>query len=399
MKHVIRIIISILAAAAAVVVINAKTRFFKDIGTNLPFIGDNFPELAWGISELSDELNEQVYRLPSPAELFAMLRHTELPIDPDDIATNVHYSSDTMINFYNNNNVSVAVSGNELDVYGVMGNSQSRYLAYQFLSQNGDVLGQFTDTCDANGNYRKVMTIPDGTYQFTVYTGHDAIGEYSSAVYNYIFLQEDENGVWSVSTSPVYEHNLSMYEKNKSKSAALASRFDICSDELNVISLAQSITQSCGSDYEKALAIHDWVCKNIYYDEAAVRRNGTNDSPRNATDVIAARKAVCLGYSNLYAALCRAVGIPCNVITGYAISEESEESTWTEKALTTAEANHAWNEAYIDNRWVIVDTTWDSKNKLIDGRKETSDDISYLYFDANIRFFSQNHKIIEYISD
>ena len=94
------------------------------------------------------------------------------------------------------------------------------------------------------------------------------------------------------------------------------------------------------------------------------------------------------------AALCRAEGIPCNVVTGYALGV-SGDTKWTDENIATDEQNHAWNEVYVDGRWVIVDTTWDSGNKIENGMW-IDGSVSHLYFDANLQFFSSNHRIIEY---
>ena len=88
--------------------------------------------------------------------------------------------------------------------------------------------------------------------------------------------------------------------------------------------------------------------------------------------------------------------MPCTVVTGYALGVDGDETEWTESSIHTNDANHAWNEVNVDGRWVIIDTTWDSHNKLKSGKWEKGSGISHLFFDANLRFFSQNHKITEY---
>ena len=149
-------------------------------------------------------------------------------------------------------------------------------------------------------------------------------------------------------------------------------------------------------DYSKAVAIHDWICENIYYDSDSID-GSSNTAPYIASEVLKTRRAVCLGYANLYAAMCRSLNIPCNVVTGYALGVGSADTEWNAQNTTTTEANHAWNEVYLDSRWVIVDTTWDSKNKIINNKTQTDKNISHLYFDSNLKFFSTNHRITEYL--
>ncbi len=396
MKHIKRFLLFLFALIVSSIFINANSRFFKDIGTYIPYLESRHPEIVRQISEYSDTVNEYISHLPTIPELIANLRNIELPIDPDDVAANVYHSSDTMLTFNNNQNISVSTDGSEIDVYGLLSSPQDKYIVYRFLSENGDVLKQYTDCTDSEGKFRKIMYIPDGTFQFAVFTGPQMVGNYSGLVYNYIYLTRDEQGAYSISKSPVYQHNITEYEKNKSLSTALKSTYAICADEPGIKSLAYEITAACTTDYEKALALHDWVCSNICYDSDSISAD-SNSAPYVASDVLETRRGVCLGYSNLYAALCRAVGIPCNVVTGYALGVTEAETVWNDTNLYSTDANHAWNEVHIDNRWIIVDTTWDSRNIIENGIQQTEGYISHIYFDANIQFFSTNHKIFEYV--
>lgn len=375
------------------VIVNARTFFFKDIGTYIPFIEEKSPYTAQYLSELSDAVNADLKSIPFIGEYLVVAYEVDLPIDPSDVAGNAYQASDTMLTFNDKQNISVDVNGGFLEIYGIT--NSERYLVYQFLSPEGEVLDQVPDECDADGKFLKKLVIPDGSYQFTVFTGAAASGEYTSIVYNYVYLTQAEDGSWSVVTSPVYDHNVDMFEKDKSVKRALKQTSDIDFEDTNITAVAQSVTASCATDYEKALALHDWVCSNIYYDTDNV---GTQvHIPYTASEVLTTRRAVCEGFANLYAALCRAVSIPCNTINGYAPEVDADDFTWYDPSIDYDTPNHAWNEVHLDNRWVIVDTTWDSKNRIVNGAAEAGGSISYMYFDANIRFFSQNHKILKYI--
>ncbi|MEX1030769.1 MAG: transglutaminase domain-containing protein [Paenibacillaceae bacterium] len=65
----------------------------------------------------------------------------------------------------------------------------------------------------------------------------------------------------------------------------------------------------------------------------------------------------CDGYARLNIALHRAVGIKAKLIIGSAIDIESGQS-WTDELLKVP--NHAWNEVFIDGRWITHDPTWDA---------------------------------------
>lgn len=396
MKKIKRFLYTVILLFIAYAVINYNTGFFINISESIPYLGKNHPEAAQSISHASKKLNTVISQIPTPIELIARFQNKELPINPEDIAENIYYSSDTMLNFYAQRNISVAIDNGTLDVYGITDKESDKYLVYRFLDSDGESLRQDTDVCDSDGEFRKQLTIPEGTYQFSVFTGPQQYGEYQSLIYDYIFLEKSADGSWSIKESPVFKNNVEKFEKAKSKRTALADTYDICHSEESIKTLSDSITKGIEKDYDKALAIHDWVCNNIFYDTDSI--DGlSNNAPYIATDVLSSRRAVCLGYSNLYAALCRSAGIPCNVVTGYALGVGSGEKVWNESNMITDEGNHAWNEVYLDNRWVIVDTTWDSKNKIEDNVGYKDENISHIYFDANLKFFSANHRITEYL--
>lgn len=395
MKHIKRFFAAVILLLIAAVIINNQTRFFKDIGTNIPILGKYCPTLTENIGRLSDSVNETISHIPTPREIIAIIRNTDVPISPDDTANNVYYTSDEMLNFYSDRTVAVTLNNGMLTVSGVSPKSEDKYLVYRFLDTDENVLEQITDTTNSQGKFAKKIKIPDNAYQFAVFTGKSRYGNYNGYVYNYVYLTHGEDGEWAIAKSPVYDSNVAMYEKPKSISRAARSTYDVCGDAESISELAKSLTSACGSDYEKALVLHDWVTMNIAYDSDSIDET-SNSAPYVASDVLREGRAVCLGYANLYAALCRSVGLPCNVVTGYALGVGNGDSSWNDTNTGDVDGNHAWNEVYVDNHWVIVDTTWDSKNKIENGVKNTDSNISHLYFDANLKFFSVNHRIMKY---
>lgn len=191
--------------------------------------------------------------------------------------------------------------------------------------------------------------------------------------------------------SPTYDGNY--------KKAIDSSRLDpedylslahIKEDERKVlINLAKEITKGLNSDYDKLIAIHNWVTNNIYYNYDAYYSGdyGMTD----AYGTYENRRSVCQGFAELTLALGRAVGIPTRLVSGYALGVGSQ-NIWDKESLTSS-SNHAWNEAFVDNRWIIIDTTWDTFNKFIDG--EFIDGMKRLrYFDISLQYFSATHRII-----
>ena len=179
---------------------------------------------------------------------------------------------------------------------------------------------------------------------------------------------------------------------SKSIKEALKYTASIQSNSDSIISIAEQLTADKTTDYEKVLALHDWICSYMYYDVDSLASDEA--PPYYATDIVKSRKAVCLGFATLMASLCRSIDIPCNVVSGYALGV-GNDTAWTDISIATDEQNHAWNEVYVDGRWMIVDTTWDCANKIENGEMNKGE-VSHLYFDANLQFFSNNHKILEY---
>lgn len=132
-----------------------------------------------------------------------------------------------------------------------------------------------------------------------------------------------------------------------------------------ITSFSNKLTAGLTSDYEKAKAICKWVSKNIKYDRDYYyyHEKDYSDVPFDPEDVLDARLAVCAGYSNLTRALLQAQGIP----TLYVLGDANGAKGWDD---------HAWNEAYIDGRWILIDTTWGPE-----------------YFDMSLSNFVKKHGV------
>lgn len=110
-------------------------------------------------------------------------------------------------------------------------------------------------------------------------------------------------------------------------------------DELyaEVADIIDSIISDEMSDYDKELAIHDYIVKNCVYGYADDR-----DLSYRAYGALILKKAVCNGYAEAMALLLGCVGIDNEIMTGYADDEL-----------------HAWNRVLIEDEWYQVDVTWD----------------------------------------
>ena len=395
-KHIKRFIAFLLILAIAVCFINAKTDFFLNFNTYVPAAENYFPGISETVAYYSERLAMLTGYIPTPSELKAMIKNEEPPIDPADVATNAYIADSPMLSFYPKENIGIVVDYNTVQVFGIVGSRNKAHLIADFTDDNGESLSQVAISADSQSKFNKVIDIPEAqgyTQKLSIYTGGKEYGQFESWVYNYVTLERTPDGGWQLMESPVYENNKEMYEKDKSISDALKYTASIQSNSRGIIQIAAQLTEGCETDYDKIRALHDWVCSYMYYDVDSLEAEET--PPYYATEIVKSGKAVCLGFATLFAALCRAQNIPCNVVSGYALGV-GEDTEWTDETVITDRQNHAWNEAYVDGRWVIVDTTWDCTNKVKDGEATKGSGVSHLYFDANLQYFSANHKIIEY---
>ncbi|MHB9095075.1 MAG: transglutaminase domain-containing protein, partial [Eubacteriales bacterium] len=150
------------------------------------------------------------------------------------------------------------------------------------------------------------------------------------------------------------------------------------SENLLIRGKAAEITKDIGDNYLKVRAIHDWVSKNISYDMEKYNQKKFFDN-QGALKTLQNKKGLCGDYASLTTALCRAVGIDAKIVVG----QVSSNSDWN---------GHAWNEIKVSDRWVIVDTGWDSgfvkDNKFIPYFRTTN-------FDPSSSEFYKTHRKIQ----
>lgn len=158
------------------------------------------------------------------------------------------------------------------------------------------------------------------------------------------------------------------------------------SEHPEIVALAEQITQGSESDQDKSLKIHDWVAENINYDAATFLSGG--DRVDTALETLRGRLTDCDGYARLNIALHRAVGIKARIIVGTVIDIQSGES-WAQVDLNNP--NHAWNEVFVDGRWITHDPTWDAG--YIGSNNQFMRSLSHDYYDPAPEVFARDHSV------
>ena len=122
--------------------------------------------------------------------------------------------------------------------------------------------------------------------------------------------------------------------------------------------LALQITKDLQTDSLKVIAIYNWVKTNIVYDSVRFKKIYINRETErelnlnNCSNTLSKRKAICSGFSFLFASLCEVVGIDCFPVYGYARVPDEPLDT----------PNHVWAVFKISQKWFLADPTWDSNS-------------------------------------
>lgn len=125
------------------------------------------------------------------------------------------------------------------------------------------------------------------------------------------------------------------YIGTKDTIAAETARFQAEADK------AVAYVDDTMSQYEKALAIHDYIILNCEYDEENFDADTVPGESHSAYGALVKKIAVCDGYAKAYQyIMSEKLGIDCQVVTSDAMG-------------------HAWSLIKIDGSWYHADLTWD----------------------------------------
>jgi len=118
--------------------------------------------------------------------------------------------------------------------------------------------------------------------------------------------------------------------------------YEACADVIN------KVIRKDMNDFEKELAIHDWIINWTSYDTDVIS-NAPDAKPdpdnNNPYGLLLNQKAICMGYSVTFKLFMDLLDIECIIVEGKSGTSELED--------------HAWNMVRIDGEWYCVDVTWD----------------------------------------
>ncbi|MCL2549227.1 MAG: transglutaminase-like domain-containing protein, partial [Symbiobacteriaceae bacterium] len=224
-----------------------------------------------------------------------------------------------------------------------------------------------------------------GTHKFHLL---DTVGDGITGEKHYGFWEYSYNtdGEWQ-GWNEIAQTNQAYYDRNNVKLDSeqaknyfldpLGSGYGIReqNNDPDIISLAKKITAGIEGEYDKALAIHDWVANNIAYDydyyynvfyntEGEHKWDGIINCPFTSKEILALGHTVCGGYTSLTNDLLRSVGLPA-------------------RTFVFPSAPHSRTEVYVGDRWLMMDVTWDSKNVWEQGKLAATAPCTHTWFDIS----------------
>ncbi len=142
-----------------------------------------------------------------------------------------------------------------------------------------------------------------------------------------------------------------------------------------------------GSDYEKALFVHDYLVNTVTYDLPG-SKSDQFDLCYTAYGALEDQSAVCQGYACAYAYLMHLLDIDCKVVGGEA------KVSGTDKLLvmlSLKDNSHAWNYIELDGTPYWTDVTWD--DPLYPDGTEVGGPVSHEYCFIDDDTLFKSHKL------
>lgn len=150
-----------------------------------------------------------------------------------------------------------------------------------------------------------------------------------------------------------------------------------------VTALARELTAGSSTEQDKALALYEWIARNIRYDIVAYHSGQLPDPSPDA--VLANRMGVCEGYARLFIAMAQAVGLEAVMVPGYSKGFAPDESR--------AKPDHAWNAVRLDGKWTLLDVTWGAGH--INSEKRFEAEFEKFWFMTPPEQFAATHLPVE----
>ena len=185
-------------------------------------------------------------------------------------------------------------------------------------------------------------------------------------------------GVQRVSFKIIRSDNSFVYDAYKNGAAIPEDRKEAQKLLVRVNRILEDQISPTMSDYQKELALHDYLLKHCVYG------HGSEDKEYEyrAYGALVEGQAVCNGYAEAMALLLSCAGVENRYVVGTANS--GSRSTQQAASDNGRTENHAWNLVRVNGTWYHLDSTWDDPV----GEKEL---VSHAYFNVSDEVLRRDH--------
>lgn len=294
------------------------------------------------------------------------------------------------------NNIQFSIDKLSIIIYAQASSLKNRDIILYLINQRGIELNNKRYYFTSEIKYL-LPTLPNGIYSLNMMVRPICSQVYWSYFHKHdILINVSNSNIEFISPTITIRNSLKfsmLIRQTDFINIALSDKPDLRVNDYRIKRLAKELAKNHFFSYSKVLAVHNWVAENIYYDFDSLKSGTYKYNDASAVATLEAKKGVCQGISNLSIAILRAMGIPSYGLICFALGI-STEGGWERSENLLSPANHQITIAYVDNRWMFMDITWDSDNIYENGkfRQKTGLGISHKYFDNTIAFLSNTHR-------
>ena len=203
----------------------------------------------------------------------------------------------------------------------------------------------------------------------------------ASLIYNTLFAEHPTWFYMSLSYSTMVSNETKEVKAIKPKYGMTREEWLSKLNEVNAVvdPLVKQINASAKTDYEKELAAHDWLVRNVVY-----RNDPSLSGSRSYQTVYGAfveKQANCMGYSSAMLYLMRRLGISATIVQGIGYDPDGSSEA------------HEWNMIKIDGQWWHVDACWDDPQMNDSDADRLRSDIRHGYMNLTDAEIAKDHKI------
>ena len=241
-----------------------------------------------------------------------------------------------------------------------------------------------------------ISSLKEGRYFINLYIANKSKAQKVALMHENIMIdacKDDKSFIFPLCYEPNMDfiNNIPISENDLLKYTISTKSIECHKPEINT--LAREICKFSHNDYNCLLCIHDWIAHNLYYDMDSYNNGDYAINTRKAIDSIkCGKKCVCSDFTYLTVALARSLNIPTICIT---CKTEEKRNCWN-NVQNQIIADHIFAASLVNNRWILMDNTWDCGNQIVNGVfHKRLQGYDRKFFDVSLEILSSTHRFVD----